>query len=589
MSARIVIAEDEQDIRTNLSRMLRLEGFEVWSGQNGLEALELIRQHVPDLVLSDVMMPEMTGHQLIQAVRQDPRISHIPVILLTARADRHDVREGMNLGADDYLTKPFQRKELLDSIQSRLEKVNLQQIAVQRMAAQSHHLVHHDRTTDLPNRTHFLLLLNAAMATARQRGHQPVLIAIGLDNLPEMTQVLSSGALAQCVCEMAGRVNEIAQGDTFSEWGNYVLSRPSDDCFVLLFEHLPDGLDETIAAQAILAALSHPMEVGGEQQFPRLSFGMLTLDQQGPSPEIILGRLDITLAQARQHPVHKVCVHTLQTSQELGATFKLHNDLHLSAERNELRVLYQPQIDAITHELLGFEALMRWEHQQLGLISPARFIPLAEGNGQIVSMGCWILKAACKQAADWNRDPVFSARPLRMAVNLSLRQFGHPAIVRHIEEALELSGLSPDLLELEITESTAMIDLQHTLKLLGQFKQMGLKLAIDDFGTGYSSLAYLKRFPLDVLKIDQSFVRNLCTDMEDKAIAHAIITLARSLGMRVIAEGVEQIEQHQLLTDMGCHEIQGYLHGKPMDANAVHAWFTDHSAQSVTPARATAH
>jgi len=581
MSARIVIAEDETDIRTNLKRMLGLEGFQVWAGQNGLEALELVRQHTPDLVLSDVMMPEMTGHQLIQAIRQDPRISHTPVILLTARADRQDVRDGMNLGADDYLTKPFQREELLGSIRSRLEKVSIQQMAAQRLAAQSHHLAHHDSVTDLPNRTHFLLLLKAALAAARQQGHQPMLWAVGLDNLPEMTQVMSSGALAACVCQMAARIDQVARGQAFEDWGRCILSRPADDRFVLLFERMPQGLDANEHAQAVLTVLSQPIVAGDEQHFPRISMGLLSLDQEGFPPENVLGRLDITLTQARQHPVQKVCIQTLQSSQELGAIFRLHNDLHLSVERNELRALFQPQVDALDNQLVGFEALMRWEHQQLGLISPVRFIPLAEDNGQIVPMGRWILHQACQNAAQWNRHPDFEGRPVRMAVNLSLRQFGDPAIAQHIQEALDQSGLAPGLLELEITEGTAMLDLQHTLKLLKQFKQMGLQLAIDDFGTGYSSLAYLKRFPLDVLKIDQSFVRNLCTDEDDRAIAQAVIMLAHSLGMKVIAEGVEHPAQHHLLMDMGCDEIQGYLYGKPMAAVHVPSWLEQHRHRHV--------
>lgn len=572
----IVLAEDEDDIRHNLERLLRLEGFKVWAAPNGQQALDLIRQHQPALVLSDVMMPVMTGHQLIQQLRADPALAHVPVILLTARADRQDVREGMNLGADDYLTKPFQREELLGSIRSRLDKLAVQQMAAQRLAAQSHHQAHHDSVTDLPNRTHFLLLLNASVQAALRREQHPVMWAIGLDNLPEMAQVLSSGAMDDCVCHMVERIRQMLHSPVFASWGRAVVARPSEDRFVLLFEHMPSEASAHEPAMGMLEALSQPVSSGGEQHFPRISVGLLTLDQTGLTAENMLGRLDITLAQARQQPAQRVCVQTLQSSQELGATFKLHNDLHLSLERNELRALYQPQIDARTQTLVGFEALMRWEHQHLGLISPARFIPLAEDNGQIVPMGRWILQEACTQAAAWNRHSAFSSQPVRMAVNLSLRQFGDPAIVRHIEEALDRSGLAPGLLELEITEGTAMLDLQHTLKLLGQFKRMGLQLAIDDFGTGYSSLAYLKRFPLDVLKIDQSFVRSLCTDEEDKAIARAVITLAHSLDMRVIAEGVEQPEQHRLLTEMGCDEIQGYLHGKPMSASAVPGWLAEH-------------
>jgi EAL domain-containing protein (putative c-di-GMP-specific phosphodiesterase class I) len=212
---------------------------------------------------------------------------------------------------------------------------------------------------------------------------------------------------------------------------------------------------------------------------------------------------------------------------------------------------------------------MRWNHATLGFVSPARFIPLAENNGQIVSMGAWILREACMQAKHWQSN---AGQPLRVAVNLSMRQFMDPSLETHIRSALEESGLQPPQLELEVTEGTAMFDMEQTLALLRRFKAMGLKLAIDDFGTGYSSLSYLKRFPLDVLKIDQSFVRQLCTDQDDLAIVRAIISLAHSLGLSLIAEGVETVAQESLLRDMGCQEIQGYLHAKPMAASDVSGW-----------------
>jgi len=234
-----------------------------------------------------------------------------------------------------------------------------------------------------------------------------------------------------------------------------------------------------------------------------------------------------------------------------------------------LTVAYQPQVYAQSGQLVGFEALMRWHHPEWGTVSPARFIPLAEDNGQIVPMGQWILEQACQQAAFWASHWAGAGEPPRVAVNLSLRQFGHPDLVRHVEQALAQSGLPPHLLELEVTEGTARQDLTQTLQLANRFKKMGLKLAIDDFGTGYSSLAYLKRFPLDVLKVDQSFVRNLCTDAEDRAIANAVIQLAHSLDMAVIAEGVETAQQHAILLDMGCDLCQGYLFGKPTAASGV--------------------
>ena len=562
MSAKLVIAEDEDGIRNNLVRLLRLEGYEVWAGANGRLALELVWQHQPDLVISDVMMPEMTGHQLVQALRADPRGAHIPVILLTARADRGDVRAGMDLGADDYLTKPFQRDEVLASVRSRLDKQAAQRQAAQRLAAQSHHLAHYDRATDLPNRSHFQLLVANALAASREAPVRPLLCAVSLDNLAQLAHVLSTAALDDVAREVARR---LAVAPALAALGRGVVARLSDGAAGVLLEQPLTQADLAASANALLDELSAPLQAGGEAHFPVFSVAVLQLDDPLGEAGTALARLELALSQARARPARRVTVDGTAHAPEVGATLRLHNDLHQVVQRNELRAFYQPQIAAADRALRGFEALMRWEHPQHGLVSPARFVPLAEDNGQIVPMGAWMLRRACRDAMTW-------PGPWRVAVNLSLRQFGDPAILDHVARALDESGLPAHRLELEITEGTAMLDLQHTLALLGRFKAMGCQLAIDDFGTGYSSLAYLKRFPLDVLKIDQSFVRQITTDAEDRAIARAVIQLAHALDMHVIAEGVEHEAQHQLLQEMGCDEIQGYLHGRPMPVADLPAW-----------------
>lgn len=583
MTARIVIAEDEADIRLNLKRMLSLEGFQVWAGENGHEALALIRQHQPDIVVSDVMMPVMTGHQLIATIRADSTLAHLPVILLTAKADRQDMREGMNLGADDYITKPFQRGELLDSIRSRLEKAAAQQLAAKRLAAQNLHLAHHDSVTDLPNRRHFHLLLNAALQVPRQPDERPILVGISVDNLADMAQVLTSGLMDGCVSTLAQRLQTLVQSPVLSKWGNAIVGRTADDRFVVLFDRPRSAGEEIDPLHRVMEHLTQPLDVEGEQHFPKVSLAKLTIDQPDFSADMVLARLDSVLGHARQQAGIRLSVQSLESTQELASAFRLHNDLHRAIERQELRVLYQPQVSAKTGVLVGFEALMRWQHSQHGLISPVQFIPMAEDNGQIVPMGQWILNQACRQAVEWGQNAGSFASIPRVAVNLSMRQFVDPHIVRHVEAALGESGLPPHLLELEITEGTAMQDLQHTLKLLNHFKSLGVRLAIDDFGTGYSSLAYLKRFPLDVLKIDQSFVRNITTDHDDRSIANAVIQLAHSLGMSVIAEGVEHVAQRNLLADMGCDECQGYLFARPLPPADVPGWMHTHRGAQ-TPA-----
>ncbi|MEY2952266.1 MAG: hypothetical protein RLZZ401_353 [Pseudomonadota bacterium] len=581
MTHHIVIAEDETVIRNNLARLLRIEGYEVVTAANGREALALILQDPPDLVLSDVMMPEMTGHQLLTAMRADPHIAHIPAVLLTARAERADVREGMNLGADDYLTKPFQRDELLTCIRSQLDKASVQKLASQRLAAQAHRIAHYDPVTDLPNKTHFMLLLSGVLGGVRaaDEATPPALWVVGMDNLPQLSEVLGAGQLDNGIQQLAQRLVALTSSEAFcgSSRGALV-ARLGEDRLGVLAPRGPTGDALDRAAVLLLDTMGQALVLGGMEHFPTVSVGACAV--QGPSSDAqaLLNRLDITLAVARAQAGKRLATYRPDMAPALSSRLRLHNDLHRVVVRGELESFFQPQVLARDSSVTGFEALIRWRHPEFGVMPPARFIPLAEDNGQIVRIGAWMLTQSCLQAqqcqalrpADWPAH--------RVAVNLSARQFADPGLMEHVREALEVSGLPPELLELEITESTAMHDLQRTLDLLRRFKGMGLMLAIDDFGTGYSSLAYLKRFPLDILKIDQSFVRQLCTDREDQAIASAVIHLAHSLGLRVVAEGVETTEQHALLLDMGCDLMQGFLHARPLSDAELRPWLVQHFA-----------
>ncbi|MDT8991529.1 EAL domain-containing protein [Curvibacter sp. APW13] len=572
----IVIAEDEADIRNNLERLLSMEGFVVHAAANGQQALSLVELHLPDLVLSDVTMPEMTGHELVQRIRAMDSVAMVPVVLLTARADRSDLREGMTLGADDYLTKPFRRDELLSSIRTQIQKHDARRLTTQRQLAQAHHLSHFDQVTNLPNRTHFLVLLQNAVAQAPTPAEDLLLVSVGVGNLSQVAEVLGTSPMNACVNALAQRLQQLVARNLGADGTRTTVARIGYERFAVFARKRITAEDAASMAQLVLSELGAPVQIGDEEHFPQVHVGLNTLTRPGDSAESLLARADMALESAIAQAGQRYAVLDAQTPPEFSSAFRLGNDIHRCVERQELAAYFQPQVSTQSGLTTGFECLMRWKHPALGFVSPAEFIPLAEGNGQIIPMGAWILREACRQAAAWPRADASAG--LRVAVNLSMRQFLDPHLENHIRQALEEAQLQPQQLELEVTESTAMLDMERTLSLLRRFKSMGMAIAIDDFGTGYSSLAYLRRFPLDVLKIDQSFVRNICLNKEDLAIASAIVSLAHGLGLTLIAEGVETPAQAELLRSLGVEELQGYLYAKPMPASAVADWLQSRSA-----------
>ena len=552
MTQRIVIAEDEPDIRANLARLLTLENFQVWAAPNGEEALALVREHRPDLLLSDVMMPRMDGHALIRALRADPDLTHIPAILLTARAEHRDRREGMNLGADDYLVKPFRRDELLEAVRSRLNRTSVQQQAHQRLQDQAARLMRFDALTGLPNRD--ALLQSCQDLLAGPSGVTMVVVAVA--GIADINQALGHAGGDLAVCQLAQRLQ---QGAASLTWPQACVHRIADWQFGLLLPQAPAQPAMADALAQLGHVLAQPYKVQGRDMQLRTRMGV-AVAVDAPAPQDLLRQAEVALHQAADAPI---AYFDPAGDVRMMRRMQIHMDLHQAMALEQFSLHYQPQVDVQTAELVGFEALLRWQHPVLGMISPAEFIPIAEESDLIVPIGRWALQEACRQLRAWQE----AGLPLvRLAVNLSSRQFEHPAILEHVQLALEHCGLEARWLELEITESVALRGLEHTLSTMAGFRALGLALSIDDFGTGYSSLSYLKRFPVDALKIDQSFVRTIDTDAGDAAIARAVVALAHSFGMKVIAEGVETPAQRACLQALGCEFAQGYLFSRPLPA-----------------------
>lgn len=559
---RIVVAEDEEAIRENLTRMLRIEGFEVAAAANGREALALIREHLPALILSDVMMPEMDGHGLLDAVRDDPLTAAIPFVFLTAKADHQDMRSGMNRGADDYLVKPFQRDELLAAVRARLARRDTQSQAAQRLQSEAQRLIHFDSLTDLPNRTLLLERVRAASHQARRSQSRLALIALGLDGLSRVNDSLGHESGDRVLREVADRLfRRVNQAMFVSEYDG--VARLAGDQFAVLLEGFGDDAYLESFCADLLSGIAAPFHEGGHEMFLTACAGVALFGEGADSPEEMMRNAEAALGHAKEDGPGTLRFFAAEMNERAVRRLRLHNELHKALEKGELKLYYQPQVDIASRRIVGFEALMRWTHPELGFVSPGEFIPIAEESDVIVPIGSWALGEACRQTKEWMDAGL---GPLRMAVNLSARQFVTDGLVDVVANALRDSGLPPAHLELEITESTAMQGVERTLAMLKQLKGLGLALAMDDFGTGYSSLSYLKRFPLDALKVDQSFVRNITTDTGDAAITRAIVAMAHSFGMIVIAEGVETKDHLDFLAGLGCEDAQGYYFSKPVPA-----------------------
>jgi diguanylate cyclase (GGDEF)-like protein/PAS domain S-box-containing protein len=419
------------------------------------------------------------------------------------------------------------------------------------------YLAHFDSLTGLPNRALLQDRLKQALAAASRHKKQLSLLFLDLDHFKNINDSLGHDVgdlLLQAVAErLQGCVRE---GDTVSRLGG--------DEFVVVLLDIQKSDNAAYVAQKIVDELAVPFSLGEHVLYVTSSIGISLFPEDGRNSDILIRNADSAMYSAKTGGRNDYRFFTQDMNEQALARLALEIDLRQALALGEFRLHYQPQISSETGKVIGMEALIRWQHPVRGMVSPASFIPLAEELGLIVSIGDWVLREACRQNRAWQ---VQGLPPVPIAVNLSALQFLQQNLPDKIHAILEETGLEPRYLELELTESTFMQDAEQTITMLQTLKAMGLQLAIDDFGTGYSSLSYLKRFPIDKLKIDQSFVRHLASDPDDAAIARTIINMGHSLRLEVIAEGVETAEQLVFLETEGCDHIQGYYFSKPLAAD----------------------
>ena len=577
--ANLLIIDDEEQIRNLLVTILQ-NFYRCCTASSAEEALTALRDCTFDLVISDVDMGGMSGLELV------PRVHSLApdtvVVMISGNQDIETAIAAMRVGAFDYITKPIDRRHVEAAVQRALQhhdllkerrryKEQLENLLRQR-TAEVDRLAYYDTLTQLPNRTLFEDRLAQAVAVANSGDQSLGVLFISLDQFKKVNDTLGHGPGDSLLQEFAQRLRScISKTDTVARFGS--------DEFALLKTHISGTKDVIETIGSLSQVLKFSFDLTGQELFATASVGVSLFPLDGEDPQTLLKNAGAALYKAKRSGGANYQFYTADMHELASRRLALETNLRRAIQNEEFLIHYQPRVSVDTLEITGVEALVRWQHPQLGLVSPSEFIPLAEDTGLIVPIGEWVLRNACLQNKRW-QDQGFA--PFQVAVNISARQFHDQDLSQTVIRILEETHLSPRHLELELTESSVMQNAEFATGVLSVLKNMGIGISIDDFGTGFSSLASLKRLPIDALKIDQSFVRDVTTDPDDAALVMAIITLAHNLRLKVIAEGVETEEQLRFLHLLRCDEIQGYLFSRPIPADALVSLLDSHSGRIQT-------
>ena len=464
---------------------------------------------------------------------------------------------------------------------------SLQDVTEYRAAqARIHELAFYDSVTGLPNRAYFRERLTECLAQARRSGRRLALLFVDLDQFKRINDSWGHHVGDELLCQVARRLSEaLRRSDVMSRFDTReksTLARLGGDEFVILLNDIERPEHAGNAAQRLLDQFKQPFLLDDNEVFVSGSVGIAVFPDDATDEHTLLKHGDMAMYQVKQEGRNGYSFFTADMNTRAIERLNMEASLRRAVERDEFRLYYQPKVAAASGEVVGAEALIRWQHPDLGLIGPAQFIPIAEESGIIVAIGTWVMEEACRQRAAW---ATCLAPDFQVSVNLSAAQFAQADLVETVVRALDAAGVSPSQLQIELTETMLMGDLARGLEVLRQLREHGVALAIDDFGTGYSSLNYLKRLPISCLKIDRSFVRDLNDDPRDAAIVRSTVALAHNLGLSVVAEGIENAEQRDVLVSFGSDELQGYLYSPPLPPVAFIDWLTRYRADARKPLR----
>ncbi len=556
---KILIIDDAVFVRSILTELLG-DKYSCSSASCEAEVLEAIAQETFDVVLSDIDLGDTSGIDLVPKIlAASPDTT---VVMISGNQTIDHAIGAMRVGAFDYVKKPFDL-DYVDLVVSRAlehslllrHKRNYEmelELLVKKRTEELDYLSYHDVLTDLPNRILFEDRLSQSILSSRQ-GERIAVAYASLDGFKKIQDTLGHSPAGLVLKEVSSRLKScIGEAGT--------VSRIDGDEFAVLIPHFESDQELAGLAECILERLREPIAIESEEIYLTASIGISLFPFDGNSPEKLLKSTGTAVLRAREQGGNNYQFYTSGMNTSAMQRLALESSLRRAIEREEFHVYYQPKVNMNSGSLVGMEALVRWQHPELGLVSPTDFIPIAEESGMIVPLGEWVLRQACT----FTRRLHSEGKMLGVAVNLSARQLKHPSLADTIISILDETGLDAKYLNLEITESSILVDAEGAVETLGRLKAIGTQLSLDDFGTGYSSLGHLKKLPIDVLKIDQSFIRDVTTDPDDASLVMAMVTLAHNLRLKVVAEGIETPEQLGFLNLLRCDEYQGYLYSPPL-------------------------
>ncbi len=597
---RLLIVDDIADNREILARRLQRRGFEVREAVGGLDALDTVAGERFDLVLLDIRMPDIDGVEVLRRLRLTYSQTDLPVIMCTANNASADVVDALAAGANDYISKPIDFPVLLARVGAQVERriaslklaaanealndangdlerrvsartlelraINdrLQREIAQREQsdARTLYLAYHDALTGLGNRVMFRETVQRALDVARARRETFAIFFIDLDGFKGVNDTLGHSVGDGLLKALAGRLRDQLPDSVH-------IARLGGDEFGILQSPCGNVEEAVKLANQLIDTVAAPIQVEGHPLAVGASVGIAVYSGEEETIDDLLKCADLAMYRAKEDGrgaaspgAYRIFDPAMDEAAQ--SMLRLKSDLRRALSRNEFVLHYQPIVSAETLKVQSFEALVRWRHPQLGLLSPGVFLPIAESTGLIVQIGDWVLREACRQAKLWPPD-------VKVAVNLSPVQFQRGAVVATAVSALAEAGLPPSRLELEITESVLLDKSERNLRILESLRELGVRISMDDFGTGYSSLSYLRNFPFDKIKIDQSFVQSLARDGRSMTLVTAIAGLGQSFGITTVAEGVETEDQIECLIMKGCSELQGRFYSMPVPADEIPA------------------